>query len=429
MVRTRDVLAVFVVVLGVITLTGGLGYLAVTIDDRNADTEYSSQTDQTALQTETAIAELHVAGITGENVSVGVLDVTGFETDRATLGDQVVATRQFDETGNTMDGDAHGTATALTIARMVPDADLYLGTFETFDGYAAGLEWMLEQDVDVVVAPIAYAGTIPDGTSRLSETSTTATDRGLVIVAPAGNLGAGHWMGTYQPTDGIHTFEDETVNDIQGAAGRAEFWLTWDDPSEEYSLELHRLHDQRDETELLVRSVAYDGGNGPAHRLTVNLRDDQYGLVVRGPQNATGTTIRVASATHTLADGQPAQSVTAPASAPGVISVGAIDPATGDIEEFSSRGPTTDGRLGISVVAPASQPVGDEPFVGTSASAAFTGGVAALVLDVEPTLEPEDVRWLLATSADANDSVNPATGYGRIDPHGAIEEAADRDAG
>ena len=426
MVRPRYPGVFVLIVLGVATLSGGLVYLSVTIDDEA--TTANDSLESANYTAEDAIDELHEAGITGENVSVGVLDVTGFDTDRAALSSRVNDSREFGEDARPVEaGDSHGTATADTVARIAPDAEMYLGTFETADGYASGLEWMRERGVDVVVAPVAYAGTLGDGNSRMANATTEATDRGLVVVAPAGNLGSGHWSGQYAPTDRErHAFENGPVNEIDGSSGRASFWLTWDDPSEQYRMELHRFT-STNETELIARSVPYDEDGIPNQQLTVELDGDRYGIAVGGPENATGTTIRVASPTHPLSDARPAGSVAAPATAPGAISVGAFDPTEETIEPFSSRGPTPDGRLGVTVVASSSQPSGGDPFVGTSASAAFVGGVTALTVAAGPGLDPDEVRWSIAASADPLNGTDTKSGHGEIDPQGAVIEAAERD--
>ncbi len=426
MIQSRDIGVLLFVILGVATLSGGVAYLAITIDDETAAT--NDELDGDPLTTANAINDVHEAGITGENVSVGVLDVTGFKTDTDTLSPRVNASTQFGEDAPPVQGgDTHGTVTATTIARIAPDAELYLGTFETADDYASGLEWMLEQDVDVVVAPVAYAGTLGDGNSRMANATTEAADQGLVVVAAAGNLGSGHWSGEYASTDRErHAFENGSINEIDGTPGRASFWLTWDDPSEQYQIELHRL-DSTNETELLARSVPYDEDEMPNERLSVQLDDERYGIVISGPENATGTTIRVASPTHSLSETRPAGSVAAPATAPGAISVGAFDPTTDTIESFSSRGPTPDGRLGVTIVASSSQPSNGDPFVGTSASAAFVGGVTALTVAAGPELDPDEIRWSIATSAVPVNGIDTKTGHGKIDPQGAVIEAAERD--
>jgi len=295
MVETRTVAVLLLVVGGVSVVGGGLGYLAVTIDSGPAQ-----QADETAVPE--SIARVHEAGVTGENVSVGVLDVTGFETDTDVLDGRVVETKQFGSGGGAVGGDrTHGTATAATVARLAPDASLYLGRFETVEEYATALDWLVEQDVDVVVTPVAYAGTLGDGRSELARATTNATEQGVTVVAPAGNLGRGHWLGEYEPTDdGVHRFDGRTLNPISGPAGRAEFWLTTDGDPEAYRLELHEITGDN-ETELVAQSVPHESGSVPSERLTVRMDDGRYALVLRGPENETGARIRVASATHSLA--------------------------------------------------------------------------------------------------------------------------------
>lgn len=418
MVETRTVAVLLLVVGGVSVVAGGLGYLAVTVDGGAGQ-----PTDETTVPE--SIAAVHDAGITGENVSVGVLDVTGFETDTGALDGRVVETRQFGAGGDAVGGDrSHGTATAATIARLAPDASLYLGRFETVEEYAAALDWLVEQDVDVVVTPVAYAGTLGDGASELAQATTNATEQGITVVAPAGNLGQGHWRGEYTPTDdGVHAFDGRPLNRITGPAGRAEFWLTTDGDPEAYQLELHEITGGN-ETRLVAQSVPHDSGSVPSERLTVRLDDGRYALVVRGPENETDARIRVASATHSLAQVRPAGSVTAPAVAPGALSVGAVDPATNRTAPYSSRGPTLDGRLGVHVVAPSSLSVsGVDSFTGTSASASFVGGVVALLVDASPGLAPADVRTVVTSTAEPIDGVDAVSGHGRIVPDEAVAAA------
>lgn len=425
MTRYRTVAVLLLVVGAVTMLAGGLGLVAVSLDGGDTRDEGGSGT-----AVGEAIASLHERGVTGENVSVGILDVTGFETDRPQLQDRVVAREQFGDGTSAVTADpAHGTKAAATVARVAPDADLYLGTFETPADYGAALDWLLEQDVSVVVAPVAYAGSLGDGTSRLSRATTNATDRGVLVVAPTGNLGQGHWLGEYAPTDeGVHVFGDDTINEIAGSTGRAEFWLATDAAPGEYRLELHELGDGP-ETDLVARSVPYEAGTVTSQRLTARLDEGRYGLVVRGPADETGTTIRVASATHSFARLRPARSIAAPAAAPGALAVGAFDPATNRTEPFSSRGPTRDGRLGVDVVAPGSLTLREDTFEGTSASATFVGGVAALLLDAVPGLDPADVHRVLTATAEPLDGVNAESGHGRIAPAAAVAESVDRAAG
>lgn len=421
----RKLLAVALLVGGITSLGAGVGYLAISIENQPP-----AQQPTNSSAVPPAVQNIHESGLTGENVSVGVLDVTDFDTDQQLLADRVVETAHFGE-GSGGSRTSHGTKAAVTVARLAPDADLYLSSFESAEDYTAGLKWLIEQDVDVIVTPVAYAGTLGDGTSRMARATTNATESGVTVVAPAGNLGASHWLGEYNPTsDGIHVFGDGILNEIAGPSGRGEFWLVTDDTTGEYRLELHKLGDDN-ETELVARSVPYRsgdavGGSGTdstaTERLTVRLRDGRYALVVRGPETGTDAQIRVASSTHSLAVGRVAGSVTAPAAAPGVLSVGSLNPTGQAAAQFSSQGPTLDGRLGVHVVAPGRLSLGGVgTFEGTSASASYVGGVVALLYDAKPNLEPEQLHEIVTASADPLGGVNSRTGHGRIRPANAIE--------
>jgi len=148
---------------------------------------------------------------------------------------------------------------------------------------------------------------------------------------------------------------------------------------------------------------------------------------VRGPANATGTSLRLSSPTHALQYRTEEGSIVAPATAESVLAVGASDYASGAPEPFGSRGPTADGRRGVDVVAPdgfraASRPDG---FVGSSAAAPYVAGVAALVLDANPALDRDAVERVLEGSAiDVGEpGPDPAAGHGRVDAAAAVERA------
>ncbi|MBN1466732.1 S8 family peptidase [candidate division KSB1 bacterium] len=126
----------------------------------------------------------------------------------------------------------------------------------------------------------------------------------------------------------------------------------------------------------------------------------------------------------------------APADGFDVIAVGAVN-STGTIAGFSSRGPTSDGRikpevvaLGVScTVAYAGGGFGSAN--GTSFSCPLVAGAAALILSAHPHLTPKQVRQALIQTAAQVTQPDNTYGFGLINAldaanyHGNISDPAD----
>ncbi|MEA3281290.1 MAG: S8 family serine peptidase [Euryarchaeota archaeon] len=101
-----------------------------------------------------------------------------------------------------------------------------------------------------------------------------------------------------------------------------------------------------------------------------------------------------------------------PAAAHYAIVVAASD-SNDSVADFSSRGPTGDGRVGIDVAAPGYKIIAPNAFwegnvdyvlkSGTSMSCPHVAGAAALLLQVNPDLTPEEVERALKNGADVID--------------------------
>jgi subtilisin family serine protease len=123
-------------------------------------------------------------------------------------------------------------------------------------------------------------------------------------------------------------------------------------------------------------------------------------------------------------------SIVSPPDGEHVISVGAVD-STGKIANFSSNGPTSDGRMKPDIVA-----MGVDVYVassysntfdtagysyssGTSFSGPLTAGVCALILSAHPELTPAQVMEALKKTANKKDTPNNVYGWGLINAYDA----------
>jgi serine protease AprX len=135
--------------------------------------------------------------------------------------------------------------------------------------------------------------------------------------------------------------------------------------------------------------------------------------------------------------GPEAGTTTIPGGARGILGVGNMfDDGEGGfrLSSSSSRGPTVDGRVKPDLAAPGSMIMaasngtgnGYQALSGTSMASPFAAGTAALVLAVDPSLKPDDVRRILTQTAHewGPGGVDPEYGAGRIDSLRAVQLAA-----
>ena len=114
--------------------------------------------------------------------------------------------------------------------------------------------------------------------------------------------------------------------------------------------------------------------------------------------------------------------LSAPADAERVISVGAVD-LEGVVTDFSSRGPTADGRIKPNIVAPGmdvavahpNEPDQYIPGKGTSFSGPLAAATAALLIEAFPGITPAEMRAMLQGSATQSDAPDNDRGWGLPD--------------
>jgi hypothetical protein len=438
----RRQFAVLVVLVSLVVAGIGAAAVAGSLNS-GADPTPAAQRGESVNAT-TRLDRLHDAGVTGANVTVGVVGVTGFDTDHPSIEGRVTAARSFARGETIRNGGRtdHGTAAASIVAATAPDADLVLASFDTAAEFHAAVAWLLDREVDVIVAPVAFYGKAGDGSSPVARTTALAAEQGVTVVAPAGNLGRGRWAGSFDPTAaGIHQFPGGTRNfltDRVAGSRRVTLWLSWDGPSNGdaaagtdtdgalFTAELYRVPDAGGSARLVARTRPFVGDGTPNARLRARIAPDgTYFVRLRGSNESAGARVTLASPTHALQYRTRAGSVVAPATAAPVVSVGAYDPTADRVEPFSSAGPIDD-RPGVDVVAPDRLRAATTPggLVGSSAAAPYVAGVVALLLDAEPQLPPDRVETRLeATARDvAAPGTDPVAGHGLVVPDRAVPD-------
>jgi serine protease AprX len=135
--------------------------------------------------------------------------------------------------------------------------------------------------------------------------------------------------------------------------------------------------------------------------------------------------------------GPAVRTIGSPAAAADAITVGDVaDPGAGGffLAPYSSRGPTADGRVKPDICAPGYQILAaragtKDGYVresGTSMSSPFVAGVAALMLQANPSLMPAEVKTIIQETAVhfGTQGENNDFGAGRLDGYAAIARAA-----
>lgn len=392
-----------------------------------------------------AVERLHRRGVTGDGVAVGVIDVTGYDANHPALDGHVAESRSFGErTSAPPEARRHGTAVAVSLAELAPDASLYLAEADSTEDVEAAATWLLDRDVDVVVAPFNSLGTVDTGDSDLARALTRLRASGVVVVGSAGNFARGHWRGRLNATpSGRHSFDGEVRNRLYSphvAPDRpveTRLWLTWNGSRfpHDLNLELHRATPTGLERVAVSRRVRTGAVWG--ERIARTLPPGDYYVVVDVPDRTLRTTddpsptVEVTAAAHRFRVATPNGSIAAPATAPGVLAVGAYDATGARVAAYSSRGPTPDGRRGVDVVAPVGVMAGVEgvPDAGTSAAATHAGATAALVASADDSLSAAAVEDAIETTAadEGPAGPDPVTGHGVIDPSAAVARVASGD--
>jgi hypothetical protein len=384
------------------------------------------------------------AGLTGTGVKVGIID-GGFADMAALLGTKLPATVHAhcytsvgSFTTNLADcanGETHGTAVAEAVFDMAPGIDLYVADpISSLDEQRA-VTWMTSNGIRIINASF-FSGLIfegpGDGTSPYSNSLYALIDQavsgGSLWVNAAGNGGDSGWTGAWSDADNNGWLDFAPGDDVDSmtlAAGAdVTVAIRWADPwgasANNYDLALYS-----GSTRVGSSTDVQSGAGDPFEIIEYTAKTaGRYDIRIRRVSGEpTGRMqLLVGSSddiklSHQVAEGTlptPADS-----SNPGMLAVGAVnlDRPT-EIEAYSSRGPTLDGRVKPDLVAADCAPtVVDGSFCGTSEAAPFVTGAAAQVLQARPSLTPAQLaEWLRSRALPLGSPVpNSTFGAGQLD--------------
>lgn len=343
---------------------------------------------------------LHDAGITGEDVRVGIVGSEFMPQNRA-IRRSVAATQRFSGDSPGLFSDtSHDTAVAEIVSRTAPDAELYLASVGESGGpeaYASAVSWLRQQGVDVVIDAGSYFPASGDGMARLNAAAAAATANGTTFLTSAGNYGKRHWAGT--GTEGWVAFENNTRYNTLGEgeiSGTVSLRLYWEG-NVSYDLYLYRAESGTDP--LVAKSESDTSRNGSqTEAIDATLPTGRYYAAVRGGAEANGTRIELFSSTHELTVTSESGGMVAPATAKNVIAVGAADGVTGEPRPYSSTGKALD----ISAPDGAETHTTGELY-GSSAAAPLVAGTVALMLAENESLTPVEAQRVLQSTAVRSD--------------------------
>lgn len=310
-------------------------------------------------------------------------------------------------------GGDHDTAVANVVAHRTDDSSLYLasvGYEPTPAEYDSAVRWLVEHDVDVIVDAGSYYPRTADGMERITGAAEGAAAAGTVFVTSGGNTARRHWRGTANGA-GWLAF-DETG--IQGnrlgdgpVAGSVTLRLYWEGTGN-YDLYLYRDTPGEDD-EVVAKSTRE---SGHAEAIDAVLPRGNYYVAVYAHGTGDGQ-VDLFAARHGLAHAGANGSAVAPATAEGVISVGAV----GTDGQLTAYSPTDTDVQAAGTIRLAD----GTRLTGTSAAApAVASVVAAMTANAGASgLTPAEVERLLRTTAED----------GRIDADAAVTAAARRGIG
>ncbi len=384
-------------------------------------------------------------GLTGNGIKIAVIDL-GFDGLGLAMSSRDLPNnvQEFDFTNQGMGGIAHGTAVAEIVHDVAPGAQLLIMKVSNEVQLGQAVEEALRQGVRIINHSVVWFNTeFGDGTGEVAQIASQAANRGVLWVNAAGNTALQHWQGGFRDLDDDSWVEFDNLGSeslpLDADEGQVvEIFLNWDAwPQTSFDYDLFLIFDGNrnglfDQGEIFVSSADAQRGLDPPmeHIRLITPFTGKYLISIWYKGSSPPPDLELFTTNHTLRTPVREGSVLAPATAANVLSVGAVNYrewGSGFLESFSSRGPTSDGRVKPDLVGPDDvvnliaarfpfQFGATGRFIGTSAAAPHVAGAAALLL--EETLGMTASQAFLYLTRNALNlppsSPNNLNGFGKI---------------
>ncbi len=369
----------------------------------------------------TGADDWHRADFTGAGVRIGILDM-GFAGHESLLGIELPDDMPVETFGWIDEAEVHGTACTEIVHEMAPGAEIVAAWYDGSDAaMGEAVDHLLNQGVNIISNSTGGVVGPRDGSGWDAQLVDMVASRGVLWVNSSGNEALSHYRATFTDTDddGIHEFApgEEILGLYVGQDDYFMIILQWED-SWEYAALNYDLYLYDESNNLLAASQDFQTGElGQEPVEGLGGQTDEaviYAVVVAaGADRAVPFDIFVQGAG--IAYHTPEYSVNTPGDALGSLTVGAVNFWDDSLADYSSQGPTADGRLKPEISAPtgvSGSTYGEREFEGTSSSCPHVAGAAALVWQANPEFSREEVvDYLLRNALDLGPS-GPDTGYG-----------------
>ncbi len=366
----------------------------------------------------TGAAGYQRAGYDGSGIDIAVVDFGFMGLTEAMDSAEILAIEKFDFTDSGLQTQSkHGTGIAEVVADLAPGATLHCLKIGDLLDLENAAEYCGKNGIRLANASLSFTGySYYDGTGPVSDVINDSREKdGVFWTVAAGNKAETHWRGSWTDTDRDYRLDfTNTPNrmKLQNPGRDLSIVLNWD----QYSTRASFMTDfdlfVYDENDSLVASsemrqwmTAY-----PLESVSWEneVKDATYYLeikVVSYWRNPEGLDMTFFVKNVQLDEIVMGSSMADPASASGAFTVGAVEAAVWDtdtvaIRNYSSHGPTTDGRMKPEIAAPDGMANWSYGTIsGTSASSPVVAGLAAILLQEDNSLSADNLADKFVSSA------------------------------